>query len=117
MTTRPADWIENIWDKQVALQQHLNKSTDLIDTVKFYNSCTAATVEIGELLQSDTTWKLKITGSTKKPVVDTENVKKEFADVFLYLLNAAIYYGLDICDLTKKITDVQNENFKRLTNG
>ena len=38
------------------------------------------------------------------------------SDVFLYLLNAAIYYGLDVHDLTKKITDVQNENLKRLLN-
>jgi NTP pyrophosphatase (non-canonical NTP hydrolase) len=117
MNNRPADWIENVWDKQVILQEHLNKSVDLIDITKFYNSCTASMVEIGELLQSDTTWKLKITGSTKEPIVDTENVKKEFADVFLYLLNAAIYYGLNVHDLTKKITDVQNENLKRLING
>lgn len=117
MMARPAEWIEYVWDKQAMLQRYLNKSTDLIDNVKFYNSCTAAMVEIGELLQSDTTWKLKITGSTKKPIVDIENVKKEFADAFLYLLNAAIYYGLDLQDLTKKITAVQNENLKRLIDG
>lgn len=116
MTTRPADWIENIWDKQKELQRNICKSESLADIVKFYNSCTAAMVEIGELLQSDTTWKRSVTGSTKKPFVDYENVKKEFADTFLYLFNAAIYYGLDICDLTKKITDTQNENFERLMN-
>ena len=117
MMTRPADWIENIWDKQKELQRKMCKSDYIVDIVKFYNSCTAAMVEIGELLHSDTSWKQTVTGSTKKPFVDIENVEKEFADTFLYLINAAIYYGLDVCDLTKKITNVQNENFKRLING
>lgn len=116
MVTRPADWIENIWDKQKELQRKLYniKSDNIEDVTKMYFCSSAMIIELGELLQTDTRWKEIVTGSPRPTKCNKEDFIKEYADVFLYLLNIAIYSGFDIEDIKSAIKNKQNLNFERL---
>lgn len=107
------DWLEYVFDKQVELQRFIKNSDDLENVVDMYNAATGATVEIGEMLQSDTRWKQFTTGSKKKPIVNKEQFIEEWCDVFIYMLNVLIYGGYNLNDVRTGVNNKQNKNFKR----
>lgn len=108
--------MNEIFENQVEFQQLLYGVDEITpDVVKMYNSATAAVVEIGELLQSDTRWKKTITKSPKPAHYDKDEFGEEFADVFLYLMNIAIFSGLSYDDVIDVITKKQQKNFMRLS--
>ena len=105
------DWFTDTFMKQVNLQEHrkcTNYDAELPDPIDMYGSATGMIIEIGEMLQCDTRWKKAVTGSPKEPVYNREQFVEEMADVFIYLLNTAIYSGISIDELKKQIENKQN---------
>ena len=108
-----------IFDVQKEIQRSIFKCktyADLKSIVKVYNSATAAMVEIGEMLQENTTWKKCITQSKKEPHINEDKFLEEYCDVILYIMNVAIYAGFDIKDVVKKLSDKQKQNIMRFNN-
>lgn len=106
--------IDDIFLKQKELQSHLGLAVGSENIVQWYNSLTAAVLEIGEALSEDTRWKLLINANTKQPKVNRENVIEETADVFIYLINSCIFYNISAKELLNKIVEKQDKNIKRL---
>lgn len=105
-------WISDLYNTQKCIQSHIvDLSANTTD--KIYASATAAIVELGEMLQCDTRWKAKVTGSRKEPVYDKEAFKEEFADAFIYLINVLIYAGIDIDEELTAIDKKVLVNLKR----
>lgn len=107
--------IEEIFAKQAELQKSMGLGAKSENVVQWYNALTAAILEIGEALAEDTRWKVLINGNTKKPVVNRANVVEETADVFIYLLNACIFYDISVEELLQTIATKQDKNIRRLT--
>lgn len=107
------DWIDEILLKQKKLQETIKQTSDLKNIVDVYNSATSAIVEIGEMLQTDTSWKKYVTGSAKPPVIYEEQFLEELADVFIYMFNVCIYAGVDAKTLKETINKKQNIVMKR----
>lgn len=96
------DWLNEIFNKQKEFQKFLlNKNEITPDPVKVYNSATAAIVEICEMLQEDTRWKLA-QGSVRPPHLDRNKFMMEYADVIIYLLNVLMYADIS-CDEIKEV--------------
>lgn len=106
--------LKEIFHRQKQLQEHLGLGAGAENVVQWYNSLTAAILEIGEALAEDTRWKVLINGNTKKPVVNRNNVIEETADVFIYLLNACIFYNISIDELLQTVLEKQTRNIRRL---
>ena len=109
------DWFYDAFFKQVNLQENIKCTIcdELVNVVDMYNSATAMMVEIGEMLQTDTRWKKHVTGSKKEPVFNFDEFITELADVFIYMLNVAIYGGVTIETFKKEVTNKLIENRKR----
>lgn len=110
------DWIEKVFCKQKNLQEIHKGTNDLVNIVDVYNSATSAVVEIGEMLQTNTTWKKFVTGSKKEPVVNEEQFLEELADVFIYMFNVCIYAGVDANTLKAAINKKQDIVIRRFVN-
>ena len=106
--------IDDIFSKQKELQSRLGLAVGSENIVQWYNSLTAAVLEIGEALSEDTRWKLLVNANTKQPKINRENVIEETADVFIYLINSCIFYNISVNELLNKIVDKQNRNIVRL---
>ena len=106
--------IKEIYDKQVKLQSSMGLGVGSENVIQWYNALTAAIIEIGEALGEDTRWKHLINNNTKKPIVNRSNVIEEMSDVFIYLLNACIFYNISIEELLTTINEKQNKNIRRL---
>lgn len=107
--------LKDIFEKQYELQSSIGLGVGKENVTQWYNAMTAAILEIGEALAEDTRWKMLINGNTKKPVVNRDNVIEETADVFIYLINACIFYNISIDELILAISQKQNKNIRRLT--
>ena len=112
------DWFYDAFLKQVNLQERVKGvlvDGELPDPVDMYGAATGMMIEIGEMLQCDTRWKKYVTGSLKEPVVNLEQFKEELADVFIYLLNTAIYAGISIDDFEHAVNKKQGIVNKRFS--
>jgi NTP pyrophosphatase (non-canonical NTP hydrolase) len=107
--------LNEIFDTQSKLQAHLGLGAGTENVIQWYNAMTAAILEIGEALAEDTRWKALLNGNNKKAVVNRNNVVEETADVFIYLLNACIFYNISIDELLTAIVEKQQRNIRRLT--
>ena len=107
--------INEIFKVQKDLQNSIGLGVGKENIVQWYNSLTAATLEIGEALSEDTRWKVLINGNTKEPKVNRENVIEETADIFIYLINACIFYDISVKELINAIDIKQDKNLRRLT--
>ena len=118
MTTQMNDdnKLQTIFKVQSKLQQDLGHAVGSENIIQWYNSLTAAVLEIGETLQEDTRWKLLINANRKAPHIDRDNVVEETADVFIYLVNACIFYNITADELLDTISCKQEKNIKRLLN-
>lgn len=108
--------LQTIFRVQSQLQQHLGLAVGSENIIQWYNSLTAAVLEIGETLQEDTRWKLLINANRKTPYVNRDNVIEETADVFIYLINACIFYNITADELLDAMSNKQEKNVRRLVN-
>lgn len=108
--------MKKVFEVQKNLQTNLGLDTSKQNIVQWYNALTACMIEIGEALQSDTSWKNVINGSNKVPVISRENVIEETADAFIYLVNACVFYGISYEQFTKAVKSKQYKNVQRLLN-
>lgn len=106
--------LDVIFDNQKRLQQNLGLGVGSENIVQWYNALTAAVIEIGEALGEDTRWKQLINANTKTPKVNREKVIEETADIFIYLINASIFYNISVKELLKTIEEKQTQNIGRL---
>lgn len=106
--------LTTIYNKQKELQSKLGLGVGSENVIQWYNALTAANIEIGEALSEDTRWKHLINGNTKVPYVNRDAVIEETADVFIYLLNACIFYNISIKELLTILENKQNQNIERL---
>lgn len=109
-------WFEQLYEVQKNIQRklkNLDENQSLFNEVDMYAAATGAMVEIGEMLQCDTRWKEKTTGSKKEPVVNKQEFIKEWADVLIYLVNVLIYADVDVRDAELIVNKKQFENMKR----
>lgn len=106
--------IDEIFAKQKDLQSRLGLGIGTENVVQWYNALTAAVLEIGEALSEDTRWKILLNANTKPPKVNRNNVVEETADVFIYLINACIFYNISAKELLNKIVEKQDKNIARL---
>lgn len=106
--------LKTIFKKQKELESSLGLGVGEENISQWYNSLTAATLEIGEALAEDTRWKIIINGNTKKPVINRNNVIEETADVFIYLINSCIFYNISLNELMNAISEKQEKNIRRL---
>lgn len=107
--------LKEIFNNQAKLQNSIGLGVGNENVEQWYNSLTAAILEIGEALAEDTRWKVLLNGNTKKPVVNRENVVEETADAFIYLINACIFYNISLEELLETISNKQERNIRRLT--
>lgn len=105
-------FLTELYKYQKNLQHKLYNFEDE-DLAKMYGSATAAIIEIGEMLQTDTRWKALITGSKKEPVYNKEDFLEEYADVIIYLINVLVYANIDIEDVYVAINNKLLVNKKR----
>lgn len=105
--------IFDIFDDQLKLQKGLGIDTDKQNILQWYNSLTAAIIEISEALAEDTRWKAFM-GSNKLPHISRTNVIEETADTLLYLMNSCVFYGISFAELLEVVADKQERNIKRL---
>ena len=108
--------LEEIFAKQKDLQANLGLGVGTENIVQWYNALSAAVLEIGEALSEDTRWKVLINANTKPPKTNRDNVVEEMSDIFIYLINACIFYNISSKELLNKIQDKQNRNIARLLN-
>lgn len=108
--------LQTIFKVQSKLQQDLGHAVGSENIIQWYNSLTAAVLEIGETLQEDTRWKLLINANRKAPHIDRDNVVEETADTFIYLINACIFYNITTDELLAAISCKQEKNIRRLLN-
>lgn len=108
---------KKLYEKQRSLQRKL-MDEQTFSHEYFYNHATAAMIEISELLQSDTRWKRKITGSTRTPHLESEDkICSEWCDAIIYLMNVAINRNWSYGYILKKLDYVINKNVERLLDG
>lgn len=108
------DWLEKIFDEQLDRQHAINGAECYGGNfAQVYNSATAAIVELGEMLQTDTRWKPLVTKSKKTPVYDPEKFLEEWSDAFIYMLNVLIYYGATIDDIKRAVNNKMTINKER----
>lgn len=116
------DWFHDTFFKQVNLQENIKGTlidSELPDVVDMYGAATGMIIEIGEMLQCDTRWKEKITGSKKTPVYNREQFLEELSDVFIYMLNTIIYAGITLDEFKKAVYEKQEKvkvRFKEVQN-
>ena len=107
------DWFDAIYKKQMEFQKFLlNKENIEPNPVTMYHSATAAMVEIGEMLQEDTRWKNAM-GSVRPATYNPDEFKKEFADVFIFLLNVLMYSGISSEEIKNVIKTKIDINWSR----
>lgn len=106
--------LDVIYIRQQGLQDALGLDTSTTNVAQWYGAMTNAIIEIGEALAEDTRWKKIINNNNKIPHVNRDNVVEETADVFIYLLNACIFYGIDVTELLNAVENKQNKNIARL---
>ena len=106
--------LKTIFEKQKELESSLGLGVGEENISQWYNSLTAAILEIGEALAEDTRWKIIINGNTKKPVINRNNVIEETADAFIYLINSCIFYNISLNELMNAISEKQEKNIRRL---
>lgn len=106
--------LDELYMKQLGLQDALGLDTSTTNVAQWYGAMTNAMIEIGEALAEDTRWKKIINNNNKLPHVDRNNVVEEMADVFIYLLNACIFYGISTIELLEAAENKQNKNIVRL---
>lgn len=104
-----------IFEKQAQLQNNIGLGIGQENVIQWYNAMTAAILEIGEALAEDTRWKVLLNGNIKKPITNRNNVIEEMADVFIYMINACIFYNINATTLLCTINDKQEKNIRRLT--
>lgn len=108
------DELREIFLKQETLQTQLGLDTTDVNIQQWYAAMTSAIIEIGEALAEDTRWKKIINNNNKTPVISRDNVIEETADVFIYLLNACIFYNISIDTLIETVKCKQRKNISRL---
>ena len=106
--------LHDIFDKQEELQRSLGLSIGSENIIQWYNSMTAAILEIGESLAEDTRWKKLINNNNKQPKINRDSVIEEMADTFIYLINACIFYNISVDVLINAIETKQDKNIRRL---
>lgn len=108
--------LKEIFKHQKELQSKLGLAVGTENIEQWYNAMTAAILEIGEALAEDTRWKIIINANRKTPIINRDNVIEETADVFIYLINACIFYNISYTELLNKIAEKQTSNIMRLLN-
>lgn len=107
------DFIEEVFGQQKVFQKLLGNTFP--DVTGMYNMATAAMVEIGEMLQCDKRWKHTVLHNDSRPApYYPAQFKNELADAILYLINVAIYSGIDAEEFKQSIKDKINTNIRRL---
>lgn len=106
--------LQQIFDVQASLQSQLGLGIGKENVIQWYNALTAAVLEIGEALGEDNRWKALLNGNNKKRKVNREAVIEEMADVFIYLVNACIFYNISSEKLLEAIQVKQGRNVRRL---
>lgn len=107
------DFLDTLYDHQLKLQQFILGKQDVTSIVDMYGAATGAIIEIGEMLQSDTRWKRYITKSKKKSHFNLKKFTEEYADVIIYMMNVAIYAGIDVETIKNAIYTKLGINLKR----
>lgn len=108
-----SDWFDTIFVKQKNLQKQFVEEREIPSTTEMYNAATAAMVEIGEMLQSDKRWKKSVHHLNRPLKYDKAEFVNEYADVMIYMMNVAIYAGLDIEEVKEAIFKKQLINIER----
>lgn len=109
------DFIEEVFGQQKVFQKLLGNTFP--DVTGMYNMATAAMVEIGEMLQSDKRWKHTVLHNDSRPVdYYPDQFKRELADAILYLINVAIYSGINADEFKEAVRTKIYINNKRLSN-
>lgn len=106
--------LTEVFDKQENLQSSLGLGVGSENIIQWYNAMTAMVLEVGEALQEDTRWKKLINGNNKQLNVSRENVVEEMADVFIYFVNACLFYNISAEELLTNTEEKQNKNIRRL---
>lgn len=106
--------MNELYEKQKEIQAEMGIGVGTENIIQWYNALSAVSVEIGEALSEDTRWKRLVNGNVKKAYINREGVIGEIADIYLYLFNACIFYGISYETLVDAICTKQNKNRKRL---
>lgn len=106
--------MNELYEKQKEIQVGMGIGVGTENVIQWYNALSAASIEIGETLSEDTRWKRLVNGNIKKAYVNREGVIEEMADIYLYLFNACIFYGISYQTLVDAIRTKQDKNRKRL---
>jgi NTP pyrophosphatase (non-canonical NTP hydrolase) len=105
------DELRNIFESQVLFQESLICDKKLPADVpnEYQKSVTLLIEELGELLKTDKRWK-----SLRKNIYDRDEKLNEYADVFITVLNIAIYSGFTKDEIVQAVLDKIQINFGRL---
>lgn len=102
-----------LFSKQLEFQNKISgieKPTD--DTKWFSYHIQAIVEEIGELLKADKRWK-----THRNAYYDRENKLEEWSDVFISLINIALYSGFEDYEVFQAILKKIQENTEKLQKG
>lgn len=99
------DKLEKLFENQITLEKKLENlylPSERPDYIDFF--ALGLFSEIGELLQADKRWKKWKNGDKSYKPADT---KKELADIWLFLINLTLCYGIDAREIFE-ICEVKN---------